>query len=93
MEQLAGGLTLLVTGERGEGCIRDKLKQRMGYQLTEGLKKHKWAGWTAREATHDGPDVFNNWRLMPWQHKHAERLATRRILDGAARAHFLKQEK
>eukprot|EP00661_Eupelagonemidae_sp_cell13_P013958 gene13958-biopygen15629 len=50
-------------------------------------------GRAAREPLLSAPLVHRNWRLNHWEIKCAERLAIRRVLDGAARAHFLKLPK
>ena len=82
------GVLPLVAGSPGEGGLRAKLTQRVEEILVERLKAREWAGWAAREQLVRLPDVQENWRVQPWEVKQAERLAIRRLLDGAARAHF-----
>ena len=83
-----GGVLPLVSGERGEGALRTKLSQRVEDIQVQRLARRSWGGWTAREDITRKPDVLDNWRIRPWECKNAERLATKRILDGAARSHF-----
>ncbi len=83
-----GGVLPLVAGVRGEGALREKLRQRVEDILVQRLAQRSWGGWAARERIARKPDVLENWRVRPWERRNAERLAIRRILDGSARAHF-----
>eukprot|EP00661_Eupelagonemidae_sp_cell13_P023983 gene23983-biopygen19381 len=84
------GLQILVPGIPGEGALRERLRRRVKDILWQALADRPWAGWAAREDIALAPVVHDNWRLLPWEGKHAERLTIRRILDGAARAHIAK---
>ena len=86
----SGGVLPLVAGEAGEGGLKAKVRARVKLILKQELQAHAWAGWAAREDVAEQPDVLCNWRILPWLCKQAERMATKRILDGAARAHFNK---
>ena len=78
----------LVAGVKGEGALRPKLRQRVEDILVQGLARRPWCGWATREELERQPDVLDNWRIRPWECKNAARLAIKRLLDGAARAHF-----
>ena len=78
----------LVAGVKGEGAQRSKLRQRVEDILVQRLARRPWCGWATREELERQPDVLDNWRIRPWECKNAERLAIKRLLDGAARAHF-----
>ena len=79
-------------GVKGEGALRAKLNQRVEDILVQRLARKPWSGWAASETLERQPDVMDNWRLRPRECKNAERLAIKRILDGAARAHFRGEE-
>ncbi len=83
-----GGVKPLVPGIRGEGGVRAKLKRRVAEILKGRLAGRAWSGWAVRESQKLCPDVLDNWRIRHWECRQAERLAIKRNLDGAARAHF-----
>ena len=83
-----GGVLPLVSGIRGEGALRAKLRQRAEDILVQMLASREWGGWAAGEDILRKPDVLENWRLRPWESKNAERLATKRVFGSAARVHF-----
>ena len=88
-----GGVLPLVAGVKGEGALRAKLNQRVEDILVQRLARKPWSGWATSETLERQPDVMDNWRLRPRECKNAERLAIKRILDGAARAHFRGEER
>ncbi len=63
----------LVTGVKGEGALRPKLRQRVEDILVQGLARNPWSEWATREELERQPDVLDNLRIRPWECKNAER--------------------
>ncbi len=68
--------------------MNKRLTRAAEHILTQDLKRDKWAGWVLEEAVEEGPIIWQNTRITEVERRNAEKIATRRVLDGETRSHF-----